>query len=732
LAVRTNVQTFGIACIAALSAATLHAASWTAVNSGLAPTPANPISIAISAKQPSTLYTRASTFTGCCKLFKSTDGAATWKPVTSIAGVYAIFTDPQSDSTVYAITPHGILKSTDGANTWTNASNGLGDAYVNTLLIDPASTATLYASTGKAIFKSADAGASWNALDTGLPSNSFISSFVIDATNPSQLYAVAAIPQQQGPAVVHLLKTVDAGDTWTQAAGAFPPNSSFTALTISSTAPSVLFATTPPGPAGTNILKSTDGGESWTAVNTGLPPGIGIESVVIDPTDSSTIYLPVTFPVAEAGGILKSTDGGQTWTAIKPDGPANTPVRSLSLDPLAPSTMYVLSDGTWLKSTDGGTTWKTANAGLSTLETNALAVNSLDPGTVYATTGASIYKSVTGGATWDRLFEFHLYMSSTPSGPPGISPFFPDGAPTYPVSLTIDYSNPNNVYVLTARDNGCYFADNLFFKSTDGGATWSDRVSPRTSGCIFGGFFGVSGGFKGIDPVDPNTLYAAEADDEDIGYALLESKDGGADWTNVAAFPGGLEAGVWSLAVDPRTSMTLYAGMDDVPVYSDFDNSVTAGPAGVWKTTDGGMTWAAVGLNGLAVNLLLIDPRQTDVLYAAAQGHYASPRGYRGLFKSVDGGAHWSSIDVGLEKLSQNGAVITSVILDPADSATLYIGTSGDGVYKSADGGGHWAALNDGLTSLDVRALAIAPGSGHSVFAGTSEGVFKILDASAQ
>src|SRR3569623_1951385 len=96
-----------------------------------------------------------------------------------------------------------------------------------------------------------------------------------------------------GPSTVRLLRTVDAGDSWT-IVDTLRSNVQVTGLTISPTAPSVLFATTPPGPSsGSSILKSTDGGDSWTALNAGLPAGIGASSVVIDPTDSSTIYLPI-------------------------------------------------------------------------------------------------------------------------------------------------------------------------------------------------------------------------------------------------------------------------------------------------------------------------------------------------------------------------------------------------------------------------------------------------------
>jgi photosystem II stability/assembly factor-like uncharacterized protein len=310
------------------------------------------------------------------------------------------------------------------------------------------------------------------------------------------------------------------------------------------------------------MLKSTDGGQSWSAVDTGLPSGALVVSVGFDPKDAAAIYMAVVFPTAEAGGILKSTDGGKSWRAISTGLPANTPIQSLAIDPVTSSTMYLIANGTLFKSIDGGTHWSKSANGLAAVDIGALAVDRFDAGTVYAAAGNSLFKSADGGASWNKLFTFQLSIAS---GAPFSPPFLPD-SPTYPRSLLIDFSNPDILYATTARGNGCYFADNLLFKSTDGGLTWSDSVSPDKSGCVLGGVFGPSAGLKAMDPSDPSTLYVAETDDEDGGYWLLRSTDGGSTWSYFGGnFPGSVQAGVWALVIDPGSPSTLYAGVDDVP-----------------------------------------------------------------------------------------------------------------------------------------------------------------------
>jgi photosystem II stability/assembly factor-like uncharacterized protein len=98
------------------------------------------------------------------------------------------------------------------------------------------------------------------------------------------------------------------------------------------------------------------------------------------------------------------------------------------------------------------------------------------------------------------------------------------------------------------------------------------------------------------------------------------------------------------------------------------------------------------------------------------------PRGFRGLFKTADGGSTWSPANDGLQQLAQIGAIVVGMAVDSIRRGTAYAATSGDGVYKTTDGGATWSRFNDGLGSLDVRALLIAD---DGIYAATAAGVFR-------
>ena len=168
----------------------------------------------------------------------------------------------------------------------------------------------------------------------------------------------------------------------------------------------------------------------------------------------------------------------------------------------------------------------------------------------------------------------------------------------------------------------------------------------------------------------------------------------------------GLEGGtIYSLAIDPVTPATLYAGVDG---------------GGVFKTTDGGWNWdtANNGLTSVNVQSLAIDPKTPTTLYVGT--------GNRGIFKSTDGGGTWNITNIGLKN-----STVAALAIDPTAPTTIYTGTSGGGVFKSTDGGAHWSAANIGMTNAYVSALAIDPTTPTTIYAGTSDGVFKTTDGGA-
>lgn len=94
-----------------------------------------------------------------------------------------------------------------------------------------------------------------------------------------------------------------------------------------------------------------------------------------------------------------------------------------------------------------------------------------------------------------------------------------------------------------------------------------------------------------------------------------------------------------------------------------------------------------------------------------------------GLYRSKDGGAHWSLVEGALA-----GLFVSALAVDPTPPATLYAGTNGAGVFRSAGGDPPWAESNDGLANLFVEALVVDPETPGVAFAATDGGVFRTLD----
>jgi photosystem II stability/assembly factor-like uncharacterized protein len=125
--------------------------------------------------------------------------------------------------------------------------------------------------------------------------------------------------------------------------------------------------------------------------------------------------------------------------------------------------------------------------------------------------------------------------------------------------------------------------------------------------------------------------------------------------------------------------------------------------------------WTTNGPAAVSIRAVATDPLNVGPVYAASEGF--------GMFKSLDGGASWTSINSGL-----TSAVVRAVAINPQVSSTLYIGTAG-GVFASTNGGATWTLASSGLGNLNVSALVVDPQTPTIVYAGTAAGVFKSTNA---
>ena len=173
--------------------------------------------------------------------------------------------------------------------------------------------------------------------------------------------------------------------------------------------------------------------------------------------------------------------------------------------------------------------------------------------------------------------------------------------------------------------------------------------------------------------VHPSTskLYAATTSD-----AIYQSSDHGASWSQSNL--GFTTLVTASLAIDPVTPTTLYAGTRNLRASSE----------SVFKSTDGGVHWSRSG-DGIAfaVVSIVLDHTNPATVYAAALGG--------GVFKSTNGASTWSAVNNGLTDLD-----VQALGIDSVNPQILYAGTDA-GVFKSIDGGASWTLANSGLTNTE-------------------------------
>ncbi|MFN8573644.1 MAG: hypothetical protein U0132_16435 [Gemmatimonadaceae bacterium] len=220
-----------------------------------------------------------------------------------------------------------------------------------------------------------------------------------------------------------------------------------------------------------------------------------------------------------------------------------------------------------------------------------------------------------------------------------------------------------------------------------------------------------------VHPNDVGTIYVGSA-----SSGLWKTTSGGATWTPLMDKEGSYSIG-W-VTLDPKNPNVVWVGTGE----RNSQRSVAYGD-GVYRSDDGGRSWKNVGLkNSEHIGRIVINPKNTDIVYVAAQGPLWSAGGDRGLYKTSDGGKTWEQV----LKISENTGV-SDVVMDPRDpnvliaSAyqrrrhffTLIDGGPESAIYRTTDGGKTWTKVNTGLPTEDLGriGLAISPQQPDVVYA---------------
>lgn len=220
-----------------------------------------------------------------------------------------------------------------------------------------------------------------------------------------------------------------------------------------------------------------------------------------------------------------------------------------------------------------------------------------------------------------------------------------------------------------------------------------------------------------VDPVDRKVWYVAVA-----SGGVWKTENCGTTWRPIFDRYGSYSIGC--VAVDPNNRHVVWVGTGE----NNSQRSVGYGD-GVYKSLDGGESFTRVGLKDSEhIGQILIDPRDSNVVYVAAQGPLWAPGGDRGLYKTTDGGQSWSRI----LNISENTGV-SEVVCDPRNPDvllavayqrrrhvwTLINGGPESAIYKSTDGGQNWRKVTRGLPGKDLGriGLAVSPVNPDVVYA---------------
>jgi hypothetical protein len=272
--------------------------------------------IGTAADAEATAYVGASTYEASqSAIFKTTDGGQTWEALFEASrGEYlsAILVDPRDGQRIFAgVLGTGvtrIYRSTNSGDTWPLVHT-VSAGCVPSFVAGAGPDAILF-SCGTRLFRSPDAGVTWSEIPT-----SFTESVSLEAAGAT-LYAYG---------VTKILRSTNAGDSWTPAADAPPGCPGILVLRIDPAHPNVFLAGT--GKLGGGgfqcggVYRSVNSGTSWSA--SGLS-AVYVTDVAIDTTDSSRIYASASYipGILPPGGVFASSDSGASWQNLALPAPS--------------------------------------------------------------------------------------------------------------------------------------------------------------------------------------------------------------------------------------------------------------------------------------------------------------------------------------------------------------------------------------------------------------------------
>jgi photosystem II stability/assembly factor-like uncharacterized protein len=606
------------------------------------------------------------------------------------------------------------------------------------LLIDPTNPNLMFAGTvGGGIWKSTNGGTSWSVVDDWFASLA-IGCMAFDPNNPSVIYAGTGEGFFNSDAIAGagIYKSIDGGLTWSL----MPGTSGFGSvcrIAVSAANSNIILVSSKYG----GIRRTTNGGSSWSTTY----PAQGSFQVLFDPTNPNKVVAHVIdydFDVSNwYHRAVYSTDAGATWTtATGLDKVWEFGSRlELAYAASSPNIVYasVASGGgkVW-KSTDGGRSYTqvtvTGSSGCSWYAC-PIWVDPTNPNVVVVG-GTHVFRSLDGGVTLSQISNG--YINTTQPHPD-----------THNFVAAPGYNGVTNKKLYVCNDGGIYSTNDIL-TATQSNTTWTrlDRTCHVTqfygaagdgpTGRIVGGTqdnghltlntgsnnailtFGGDGGFVAMDSTNANYLYG-----EYVNLRIHRS-------TNA----GGSASYIYNGITDAGSAANFIA-----PFVLDPNNQsvMLAGGARLWRTSNvkaATVSWANIRpANSANISAIAVAPGNSNIVWIGQNDGV--------IQKTVDGAAvtpTWTDVDNNDTVNPIPNRYITRILIDPADSNTVYIALGGysDGnLLKTTNGGSSWTDITgSGVTGLPfspTRGIARHPTQPNWLYAGTEVGLFQSTNGGA-
>ena len=543
------------------------------------------------------------------------------------------------------------------------------------------------------------------------------------------------------------------------------------------------------------IYKSTDCGANWTRITT-TPKNFSTYSLTFDPNNASNLYAPSHF----GWGMLKSTNGGTSWSLSQAGLPSTGTAKhvyDLAIDPTDSTViMAAVEDGLY-RSTDSGATFSNLSLAWGTFpgftalvylpsgrlvagDVNGLVKYSDDNGASWTATalagsvplakitasGNAIYYLFTNGALFYTSLDFvTTALLNNPATGIVSGPVWPAIAVTTGATQAADV-----IYLGTSRDGAVATTRWGLFKSTNGGAAWSQQGSNVAGHSIFS---------IAIDPANAQRILVGSSD----SAGIFSTTDGGTNWNSSST---GMQANVgFGFAQNPLNadelvmSSTVGFGIgktwhstdqgsnwsivsevnaDDGVIAMDFDpanaGTMLAGmiSTGLYRSTTGvAGPWSRVITTDVKISRIIRDNANSAIIYALAPDapattpttdirvYYSNDNGasfsIRSLFYALDLASHpaitnevvvaaldnvYVSTD-GLASLSPNLGLsaeataqsgLTAVAFNPTNASELWVGGNSGGLYRTTNynnsgTGVTWSSVTSPISNAMVRQILI-------------------------